>query len=104
MKAQRTPLRGQTSGHFRIFIHVQVVIIVDKPIVQGLAKAAQIMTARKTQTPRTFQQSFKPAARLSDSGGRVPAVPRILPAGEAGALEGAPGAFFFDFRFMESNP
>ena len=64
-------------------------------------KTSHVIAARKMQTVRTVQRSFKPAGRLSDSSPREPATPGISPAGEAGAFEGTAvtfpcPAFFFD--------
>ena len=97
------PLERQTPGDHRIFIHITIVVVIDELVTQRLAENRQVIAARKMQTPRTSQRSFKPAGRHSDSGERESATPGISPAGETGAPERTAGAFFFDPRLMGLN-
>ena len=92
----------QTAGDRGIFIHVQVVVVVDKLVPQRLAEnRPDVIAARKMQTPGTVQRSFKPAARLSDFSERESSTPGISPAGEAGGIECTAAAFFFDLPLMK---
>ena len=64
-------------------------------------KTANVIAARKMQTPATRQRSVKPAVRLLDFSGRGSAASGISPAGEMGGLDCAAVAFFFNLLLMK---
>ena len=99
-KRPDNPLERQSPGNFRVFIHVIIVVVIDKVMPQRLAED-QPCDHRQKNADRENRPAIIQADRSAFGFRRQESANSgISPVGETGAPECMAGAFPFDLRLI----